>query len=58
MPLKQARGAYSAPLKQAVEDGGISAQELGVWWQEQEKMDQDGRSFIAHPGYIDVGAKP
>lgn len=58
MPLVQASHAYGEPLDRAVQQGKISEQELREWWEEQTRMDRNGKSFIAHPGYIVVGSKP
>ena len=51
------RNVYDAPLRQAVESGEISTEEIDAWWREQEDRSQAGTSFVAHSGFIVVGRK-
>lgn len=50
-------GAYTPPLRQAVETGAISQTELDNWWEEQELRDRNGQSYFLQSGFIISGSK-
>jgi ubiquinone/menaquinone biosynthesis C-methylase UbiE len=52
------RRLYAAALAKGVKSGVFTAVDVEAWWREQEAMEQDGRSYHAHHGYIVAASKP
>jgi ubiquinone/menaquinone biosynthesis C-methylase UbiE len=52
------RRIYAAALAKGVKIGVFTALDVEGWWREQEAMEQDGRFYHAHHGYIVVASKP
>jgi ubiquinone/menaquinone biosynthesis C-methylase UbiE len=53
-----ARRIYAAALSKGVKTGVFTAIDVEAWWREQEAMEQDGRFYHAHHGYIVAASKP
>ena len=56
--LPLVRRIYASLLTRAIDEGVLSAEEVEVWWREQETMDQEGTFYHAAPGYIVAANKP
>ena len=52
------RRLYAAALAKGVKTGVFTAVDVEAWWREQEAMEQDGRFYHAHNGYIVAASKP
>ena len=53
-----ARRVYAAALAKGVKTGVFTQVDVEAWWREQEAMEQDGRFYHAHHGYIVAASKP
>ena len=53
-----ARRIYAAALSKGVKTRVFTPVDVEAWWREQEAMEQDGRFYHAHHGYIVAASKP
>jgi ubiquinone/menaquinone biosynthesis C-methylase UbiE len=52
-----ARRVYAKAVAKGVTAGLFAASDADAWWREQEAMDQEGRLYHAHHGYIVAASK-
>lgn len=55
--FEMAQRIYSGALETAIAAGRLAVEERDLWWRDQQRMDQRGRSYAAHTGYIVVATK-